>query len=64
MAFDIIGRMGKEYLETAHLVYRHELSHAEAAKRLGVAPGTVSWRISKIKSKLAAENCKPAFVKH
>ncbi len=64
LAFDIIAKMGKDFLDTAHLVYRLDLSHAEAAKQLGVATGTISWRISKIKKKLADAGCRPAFARN
>ena len=32
-----------------------DLSHDEAAEVLGVAPGTVSWRISEAKKRLRAQ---------
>ncbi len=40
--------------ETAALVLGDDLSHAEAAKVLGVAEGTVAWRMSEVRKKLRA----------
>ncbi|MFV0474446.1 MAG: RNA polymerase sigma factor [Pikeienuella sp.] len=40
--------------ETAALVVGEELSQAEAAEILGVAPGTIAWRMSEIKKALSA----------
>ena len=61
-AYQIIDTMGKEFSETARLVYGLGLTHAEAAKKLGVAAGTVSWRINRMKKELSSKNCWPTFV--
>lgn len=38
--------------ETAVLVLADDLTHAEAAEVLGVAEGTVAWRMSEVRAKL------------
>lgn len=40
--------------ETAILVLAEDLSHAQAAKILGCAESTVSWRLSEVRKKLRA----------
>ncbi len=40
--------------DTAALTLGDELTHAEAAKVLGVSEGTVSWRLSEIRKRLRA----------
>ena len=44
----------EELRDTLALVL-DDLSHEEAAEVLGVAPGTVSWRISEAKKRLRAQ---------
>lgn len=52
---EALGGLGAELRETAALVLGEELSHAEAARALGVAESTVSWRMSEIRKKLRAQ---------
>ena len=47
-----IARLPDKLRETMVLVYGEELSHREAAKVLGCAETTVSWRIFKAKQQL------------
>jgi len=43
------------YRETAVLVAGQQLTHAEAAKILGVAEATVSWRMSEVRRLLSSD---------
>jgi len=43
-----------ELRDTVALLFDGGLTHAEAAKVLGVAPGTVSWRMSEVRRRLRA----------
>ena len=50
-----IARLKPAYRETAVLVAGHHLTHAEAAKILGVAEATVSWRMSEVRRLLSSD---------
>ena len=47
-----MARLDDELRETAALVVGEEMSHREAAEALGVAEGTVSWRMGEIRKRL------------
>jgi len=47
-----IGRLKPAFRETAVLVAGQQLTHAEAARVLGVAEATISWRMHKIRQQL------------
>ena len=44
--------LNEDLRETAALVLGDDLNHAEAAEVLGVAEGTIAWRMSEIRKKL------------
>jgi RNA polymerase sigma factor (sigma-70 family) len=50
-----IARLKPAYRETAVLVAGQQLTHAEAAKILGVAEATVSWRMSEVRRLLSSD---------
>jgi RNA polymerase sigma-70 factor (ECF subfamily) len=50
-----IARLKPAYRDAAVLVAGHQLSHAEAAKILGIAEATVSWRMHEVRRILSAE---------
>lgn len=50
-----IARMKPAYRDTAILIAGEQLTHAEAAKLLGVAEATISWRMHEVRRLLAAE---------
>ena len=50
-----IARLKPVYRDAAVLVVGQQLSHAEAAKILGVPEGTVSWRMAEVRRMLSAE---------
>lgn len=47
-----IARLPQAYRETLALVVGQDLSHAEAARILGVAESTVSWRLHEVRRML------------
>lgn len=47
-----VHNLPEKLRDAAMLVFAQQLSHAEAAKILGVAEGTVSWRIFQAKKKI------------
>jgi len=49
---DALVRLSSEQREAVALVYFENLSHAEAARVLGCAESTVSWRVFRAKSRL------------
>jgi len=51
---DALANLEPALRETAVLVVAEELSHAEAAKILGCAESTVSWRMHLVKKRLRA----------
>lgn len=48
-----IARLKPELRDTAILIAGQQLTHAEAARILGVAEATISWRMHEIRSQLA-----------
>lgn len=50
-----IARLKPDLRDTAILVAGQQLTHAEAAKILGIAEATVSWRMHEIRRQLAAD---------
>jgi len=50
-----IVQLKPAYRETAVLVAGQQLTHAEAAKILGVAEATVSWRMSEVRRLLSSD---------
>lgn len=50
-----IARLKPDLRDTAILVAGQQLTHAEAAKILGISEATVSWRMHEIRRQLAAE---------
>ncbi len=49
-----MGALPADLRDTVALVLGEEMSHREAAAVLGVAEGTVSWRMSEVKRRLRA----------
>ena len=49
---EALARLSPEQREAVALVYYENLSHAEAARVLGCAESTVSWRVFRAKSRL------------
>lgn len=49
---DALARLSPEQREAVALVYFENLTHAEAARVLGCAESTVSWRVFRAKSRL------------
>ena len=49
---DALGTLSDDLRETAHLTLGEELNFAEAAELLGVAEGTIAWRMSEIRRRL------------
>jgi RNA polymerase sigma-70 factor (ECF subfamily) len=47
-----LSMLPQEERETVILVFAHGLSHKEAAKALGCAESTVSWRVHEVRKKL------------
>jgi len=47
-----LAALSEDLRETAALVLGEEMSFAEAAEALGIAEGTVAWRMSEIRTKL------------
>lgn len=51
---DLMESLEPEDRATVALVVSEGMSHAEAADLLGVAPGTIAWRMNRIKERLRA----------
>jgi len=49
---DAFLKLPEELRVTASMLVEEGLSQAEAAERLDIAPGTIAWRMSKIKKRL------------
>lgn len=49
---EAMGRLTEPLRETAILVVGEDMSHAAAGEALGVAEGTIAWRMSEIKKNL------------
>ena len=49
-----MGRLPDELRDTVALVLGEGVTQAEAARALGVSPGTVAWRMSEVKRRLRA----------
>jgi len=47
-----LDSLSEDLRETAVMVLADDMTHAEAAKVLGVAEGTIAWRMSEVRAKL------------
>lgn len=53
--WELLDRLPKKLYDTVVLVYGQDLSHAEAAKALGCAETTVSWRLYEARRQLSRQ---------
>ena len=53
--WELLDRLPKKLYDAVVLVYGQDLSHAEAAKALGCAETTVSWRLYEARRKLSRQ---------